>query len=64
MRKSEKTPAERRRFPVGLNPRRLERQEQAKVRQIEYDALTKEQKVARAKARPGESARELRRLEQ
>lgn len=42
--------------------RRKDRQEQASVRQAEYDALTREQKIARAMSRRGNSARELYRL--
>lgn len=42
--------------------RRAERREQAAIRQEEYDALTKEQKIARAMARRGRSKRELIRL--
>ena len=38
------------------------RQSEALVRQEEYDALTKEQKIQRASARRGNSAKELRRL--
>lgn len=42
--------------------RRKARQAEAAVRQAEYDALTREQKIARAMSRRGNSARELRRL--
>lgn len=42
--------------------RRKERQEQAAIRQAEYDALTTEQKIDRARARRGNSKKELRRL--
>lgn len=48
----------RRNFP----DRRKQRADEAAVRQAEYDALTKEQKIARAESRPGNSLRELRRL--
>lgn len=41
---------------------RKQRQEEAAVRQAEYDALTREQKIARAMSRRGNSAKELRRL--
>ena len=45
------------------NPdRREQRRKEAAVRQAEYDALTKEQKIARAMASPGRSKRELIRL--
>jgi len=39
-----------------------ERREEAGIRQAEYDALSTEQKIARAEARPGNSLKELRRL--
>ncbi len=42
--------------------RRDQRREEAEVRQAEYDALTSEQKVARAMTSPGRSKRELIRL--
>ncbi len=42
--------------------RHKRRHEEAVIRQEEYDALTKEQKVARAMASPGSSKRELIRL--
>lgn len=42
--------------------RRAERREQAAIRQAEYDALTKAEKIVRAKSRRGESKKELRRL--
>lgn len=42
--------------------RRKERQEQAAIRQAEYDALTREQKIARVKSRRGNNKRELIRL--
>lgn len=38
------------------------RREQAQERQGRYDALTLDQKIERAKERPGESAKELVRL--
>lgn len=38
------------------------RREQAAVRQAEYNALSTEDKIARAEARPGNSKRELERL--
>jgi len=38
------------------------RQEEAKERQAEYDALSTEQKIARAKSRRGESKKELTKL--
>jgi hypothetical protein len=41
---------------------RKQRQEEAAVRQAEYDALTREQKIARAMSRRGNSSKELRRL--
>ena len=44
------------------NARRKEKQEQAVIRQAEYDALTPEQKIARAHSRRGENKRELIRL--
>lgn len=47
---------------VSKSERRKERQEQAAVRQAEYDALSVEQKIARAEGRPGNSEKELRRL--
>jgi len=62
VRKGDKDAAARRRFPIGVDPRRERRQEQAAARQAEYDKLTNEQKVERALARPGNSARELTRL--
>jgi len=39
-----------------------QRREEAEIRQAEYDALTPEQKIARAMASPGSSKRELIRL--
>lgn len=45
-----------------MKPRK-QRNEEAAVRQEEYDALSTEQKIARAKSRRGESKKELRRLE-
>ena len=42
--------------------RRKSRQQEAAVRQAEYDALTVEQKIARAQSRRGASKRELERL--
>ena len=45
------------------NPdRRQKRREEAAIRQAEYDALTPEQKIARAMSRRGRSKRELIRL--
>lgn len=41
---------------------RKQKQEEAAVRQAEYDALTREQKIARAMSRRGNSAKELYRL--
>lgn len=41
---------------------RKDRQEQAKIRQAEYDGLSTAKKIARAEARPGNSTKELRRL--
>lgn len=38
------------------------RRQEAEKRQAAYDALTTEQKIARAEAAPGESKRELARL--
>jgi len=63
MKNSTKTPSERRRFPVGVDPRRDQRRADANLRQTEYDALTTDEKIARTKSRRGNSARELRRLE-
>ena len=45
-----------------LWPRRKARQAEAIVRQDEYDALTSDQKIARAESRPGNSKKELGRL--
>jgi hypothetical protein len=45
-------------FPDRVDQRRKE----AVIRQAEYDALTSEQKVARAHTSPGRSKRELIRL--
>jgi hypothetical protein len=47
---------------MNFEDRRKQRAEEAAVRQAEYDALTPEQKVARAQAAPGNSKRELIRL--
>ena len=41
---------------------RKTKQAEADIRQSEYDALTTEQKIARAQSRRGESKKELRRL--
>lgn len=38
------------------------RHEHAEIRNSEYNALTTEQKIARAESRPGNSAKELERL--
>lgn len=38
------------------------KQVEAKARQEEYDSLSTEEKIARAEARPGNSARELAKL--
>ena len=43
---------------------RKQKREEAEIRQKEYNSLTTEQKIARAKGRPGESKRELKRLEE
>jgi len=48
--------------PRNFTRRREQRREDAEVRQAEYDKLTNEQKVERAKSRPGDSKRELIRL--
>ena len=45
-----------------LFPRVKERREQAAIRQEEYDALSTEQKIARARSRRGDSMKELERL--
>lgn len=42
--------------------RRKERQVEAQIRQEEYDALSTPDKIAQAHARPGQSKRELIRL--
>jgi hypothetical protein len=42
--------------------RRKQRRDEAAVRQEEYNALSKEQKIARVKARRGNNKRELVRL--
>lgn len=42
--------------------RRKQRAEEAAIRQTEYNALSKEERIARAQSRPGNSLRELRRL--
>jgi hypothetical protein len=44
------------------NDRRKQRHAEAAIRQEEYDGLTKDQKIARVHARPGNNQRELRRL--
>lgn len=41
---------------------KTEKQEQAAVRQAEYNALTLEQKIAQCRNRRGENRRELKRL--
>ena len=61
-RKGAKTAAERRRHPVGRDPRADARRERAEARQEAYDALTVEQKIERAESRPGRSVRELGKL--
>lgn len=61
-RKGDKEAAQRRRFPVGVDPRAQARRERAQVRQAEYDALTLEEKIERTNYTPGLSARELERL--
>ena len=62
MRKSVKTPAERRRFPIGTDPRREDRRLRAAIRQAAYETLTNDERVARAESRRGGSKRELTRL--
>jgi hypothetical protein len=42
--------------------RKEEKREQAAIRQAEYDALTTEQKLARARSRRGNSQKEINRL--
>lgn len=50
--------AKRNKFRVRVEKRR----EEAKARQAAYDALTIEEKIAKAKSAPGNSKRQLRRL--
>ena len=63
MPKSEKSPRERRRYPIGHDPRREQRRDEALARQALYTKLTREERVARAQSRPGNAKRELGRLE-
>lgn len=62
MKKSQKTPDQRRRFPVGYDPRKERRQLAAKMNREAYDALTLDEKIELVKSRPGASLRELQRL--
>ena len=61
-RKAEKSPEERRRYPIGTDPQKNKQKIQAVVRQEEYDKLVNDERVARAESRRGESKRELARL--
>jgi hypothetical protein len=45
-----------------MNARKQLRQEEAAIRQAAHDSLTFEQKLAKALARPGSSAREVAKL--
>ena len=47
---------------MNFESRRKQRQEEAAIRQDEYNALSKEQRIARAESRRGNSLRERRRL--
>lgn len=60
--KGEKKPYERRRYPVGHDPRREKRYEEAVERQAAYDRLSRDEKIALVLSRPGKAARELARL--
>lgn len=53
---------DRRRYAVGVDPRRERRQEGAIERQAVYDALTKDEKLALIASRRGNSAKEKARL--
>ena len=46
-----------------MNARKQQRREEGAIRQAEHDALTLEQKLAKAKSRPGNSKREITKLE-
>lgn len=61
------SPAQRRAFKCEQSKarnaeRKAARRAEAEARQAEYDALTLDQKVERAKAAPGRAARQLDRL--
>jgi len=56
-------PRERRKYPVGVDPRRDERAREADERQAARDKRTTEEQLALLDSRPGESARERERLE-
>lgn len=53
---------DKRRNPVGVDPRRVTRHEQAVERQAAYDALTPDEKLAQIDSRRGKSARERARV--
>ena len=53
---------ERRRYPVGTNPRREQRHGVSLPRRVAYDALTVDEKLSLARSRRGHSAREITRL--
>ena len=59
---AKKSAIDKRKFPPGTDPRKDARREAAAARQETYDALSVEEKVARAKTRRGKSSRELARL--
>ena len=62
MKKSQLSPSERRRFPIGQDPRRERRRMEAEERQAARDARSAEEQLALIMERPGESRREKERL--
>lgn len=62
MKKSQKSATDRRRFPVGHDPRRERRRMGAEERDALRAARSVEEQLALIAARPGESRRERERL--
>jgi hypothetical protein len=63
MRKAEKTAMERRKYPIGTDPRKELRQERAEERHIAREKRSTEEQLELISRRPGKNERELARLE-
>ena len=61
-RKGEKPARDRRKNPVGMDPRRIARRERAAERDITYRQRTREEQLALLSERPGRSQQERARL--